>query len=270
MTLLLIEVRRSLRRRVVWSLVAVALVGIAVFAVVAFVSSGHLDVARLRAEGGDHPAVLVDWWVPGGGDSVLMIAAFFLLMGGLIGGASVVGGEWRSGNVATLLLWEPRRLRLFLARVGATFACATVIAAALQLLLLAALLPAVLLHGTTAGATASWWMGLAAAIARLSLATGLTTAVAACLAFVSRTAAGAIIALWAWLALVETLLRIHVIGSHPYLLSENITRVITWAELRETGPSRSPMSAAVLLACYAVGIAAVSAWSFGRRDVVVD
>jgi len=269
MTLFLVEVRRSLRRRAVWSLVAIALAGITVVALIAFFSSRGLDLAQLRARDEMHPAVLVDWWVPGGGDGVLMGAAFFLLMGALIGGATVIGGEWRAGNVATLLLWEPRRTRLFVARVAAAFACAAAIAVALQVVLFAALLPAVLLHGTTAGATASWWLDFAAAVARLSLTTGLVAAVAASLAFAGRSTAGAIVAVWAWLALAETILRIHVSGARPYLVSENLTRVLTWADLPGAQASRSPASAGALLAAYTVAAAAGAAWSFSRRDVVV-
>ena len=269
MTLFLVEVRRSLRRRVVWSLVAAALAGIAVIGLVAFFDSRDLDVARVRAENSLHPAVLVDWWVPGGGDGVLMGVAFFLLMGALIGGATVAGGEWRAGNVATLLLWEPRRPRLFVARVAASFACAAAIAVTLHVVLFVALLPAVLLHGTTAGANASWWLDLAAAVVRLSLTTGLVAAVAACLAFATRSSAGAIVAVWAWLALAETVLRTHVPSARSYLVSENVVRALTWADVPGAQSSRSPASAGVLLAVYGVAIAACAAWSFSRRDVVV-
>ncbi|MGH8991361.1 MAG: hypothetical protein ACRDZ7_07530, partial [Acidimicrobiia bacterium] len=112
MKLLLVEARRALHRRVVWTLLGLAAAGIAIASVVAFTDSADLDLARLRAEGGLHPAVMTSWWVSGTGDGALAVAAIFLAVGGLLGGAAVVGGEWKAGTVGTVLTWEPRRVRL--------------------------------------------------------------------------------------------------------------------------------------------------------------
>src|SRR4051794_6619128 len=113
-----VEVRRSLHRRVVWVLILVALIGIVVFGVIAFATSSSLDVGLSRARGEHHPAIMADWWIPGDGDTVITVTTFFLLMGALIGGASVVGGEWRAGTVTTVLTWEPVRVRLHAARIA--------------------------------------------------------------------------------------------------------------------------------------------------------
>lgn len=183
MRLFVVEVRRAMHRRLTWVLVGIALAGIAVFGVAAFVSSAGLDVAAIESRHETHPAVLRHWWVAGTGDGILTVAAAFLLMGGLVGGASVVGAEWRAGTVTTMLTWEPRRLRLHLSRVGACAACAAIVSFALQAVFLSGFLPAVLAHGTTAGTDGGWFVGLAAAMARISLLTAVATTVGASIAF---------------------------------------------------------------------------------------
>jgi len=75
-------------------------------------------------------------------------------------GASLVGAEWHAGTMATLLTWEPRRLRVLAAKLVAAGALAFTLAVGLQLLLGAALLPAGLLRGTTQGIDSSWMRSL--------------------------------------------------------------------------------------------------------------
>ncbi len=126
--LLLTEMRRAMRRRLVWVLMALA-TGLSIIGgVVAFLDSADgLSPAQLR---GDelHPASMTSWWMPGSGDGWIAACAFFLAVGGMIGGASVAGAEWRAGTVATVLTFEPRRTRLLTARIGAAAILAAVIA----------------------------------------------------------------------------------------------------------------------------------------------
>ena len=111
---------------------------------------------------------MATWWTTGGrgGDSLLLMAAVFLAVGAAICGASVAGAEWRAGTVTTMLTWEPSRLRLHAARTVSAGVLAFVIGMALQVAFLASVTPAVLLHGTTDGTDADWWIGLVAAMAR--------------------------------------------------------------------------------------------------------
>ena len=87
----------------------------------------------------------------GGGDSFLLTAALFLVVGAAICGASVAGAEWRAGTITTVLTWEPSRLRLHAARTASAAILAFVIGFALEVVFLAAALPAVVLNGTTDG-----------------------------------------------------------------------------------------------------------------------
>jgi hypothetical protein len=117
--LLVVEVRRALHRRLVWALLALALLAIVVAGVVEFLASRDLDLVVLRGAGHQDPAVMTDWWISGSTDGPLAVGALLLVMGALVGGASVAGAEWRAGTVTTVLTWEPRRVRLNLARTAA-------------------------------------------------------------------------------------------------------------------------------------------------------
>ena len=268
MTLLRLEIERSLRRRMVWVLVGVALLGIAILGLVAFFDSTDLDPGELERNGVTHPAVMTDWWIAGGADGVLLTGAIFLLMGGLIGGAGVVGGEWRSGSLATTLTWEPRRVRLLGTRLAAMALSAFGIAVLLQLVLLVALLPSVLVHGTTAGADAAFAVSVAAAVARIALLSAMAAVLAGCIASVTRSTAGAIIGVWVWLALVESILRARKPWLGLYLLTENVATLLVWAAPQGVGFSRSPLGATALLTAYLVLLVSVAVRTFQRADVI--
>ncbi len=269
MSLLAVEIERSLRRRMVWALVAIAAGGILALAIIAFVSSAGLDPVVMQAKGERHPAVLAHWWDAGGGDSPLAVAAVFLLLGGLIGGAGVVGGEWRAGNVATLLTWEPRRSRLLAARLGAIAVCSFLIAAILQGVLLAALLPAVVAHGTTAGADRALAISIAAAILRISALTAVSALLAGCLASVSRSTAIAIVGAGSWLAIGEGVVRARRPSWTGYLVGENLSRTLTWNRLEGTGNATGPEQAALVLGIYLALAILAAWWVFRRADATV-
>lgn len=268
MRLLTVEVRRCLHRRLTWVLVGLGLLGVVVAGLVAFFTTRNADLAARAARGERSPAVLLDWWVPGTVDGMLGMAAFFLMMGGLIGGASIVGAEWRAGTVTTLLTWEPRRLRVHAARVAAAVACATVISFVLQALFLASFVPAVLAHGTTDGADGAWFASLVAAMARVSLLTAVATVVGASVASLGRNTTAALAVGWGWMAVGENLTRILLPDLRPLLIGENASVLLAWNPL-EAGIDRSPAVALCTLVAYALVLVAVAAVRFERRDIAV-
>lgn len=267
MTLLRTELRRALHRRLTWVLIGLALVGVVVAGVVAFTSSRGLDLAAAARPGEDSPAVMRRWWVAGTGDGMLLVAAFLLVMGALVGGASMVGAEWRAGTVTTLLTWEPRRLRLHASRLAACAGLAVVVSFALQALFLASFVPAVMAHGTTSGAGRAWLVSLVAAMARVSLLCGLAAVVGASLAGLGRNTAAAVVVAWGWLAVGENLVRGLLPDLRPLLIAENAGVMLTWAPLEGAGFSRAPAVALATIAAYGAVLAAAGAARFRRQDV---
>ena len=270
MNLLLIEMRRALHRRAVRALIAIALLGCVVAGVIAFATSAGQTLAELRREEA-HPAVLAEWWVSGsGGDGILGVAFFFLLLGGLFGGATVAGAEWRFGTTTTLLTWEPRRLRLHGARTASAGILAFVISYVLQILFLAAFLPSVFANGTTAGTDADWWLALVGAMARVSLLTAVAAVLAVALATIGRNTAFALITVFAWLAVVESIVRGLKPSLQPLLWGENLAIVFTWAQLGDEDFTRSPALALFTLLAYIGIVAVVGAVTFQRRDIAAS
>ena len=267
MNLLLIEMRRALHRRAVRWLIVIALLGCMLAGAIAFGTSAGKSLAELRGDEA-HPAVMADWWRAGsGGDGALGAAFFFLLLGGLFGGATVAGAEWRFGTVTTVLTWEPRRLRLHGARTLSAGILSFVISLALQCLFLAAFLPSVFAHGTTAGTDADWWLTLVAAMARVSLLTAGASVLAVALATIGRNTAFALITVFAWVAVAENLVRGLKPSWKPFLWGENLAIVFGWAQIDGEEFTRSPALALMTFAVYVGIVVAISAATFHRRDL---
>ena len=267
MNLLVVEMRRALRRRVVRVMILLALIGCVFAGVIAFTSSTGKTLAELHVRDSIHPAVLADWWHATRADGAVLIASFFLLLGGMFTGAAVAGSEWRAGTITTVLTWEPRRVRLNLARTAACGMVAFVVAILLQVIFLACFLPAVLVNGSTAGADADWWLSLVAVIARTGLLTAIAAVLAVALATLGRNTAFALAAVFAWVAVIENLIRNLRPGLSPYLWGENIGTVVPWHQLKGVEFTRSPVVALGTIVMYTTAFVVLATIAFQRRDI---
>jgi hypothetical protein len=189
------------------------------------------------------------------------------MLGGFFGGASVAGAEWRAGTITTVLTWEPRRVRLHLTRTAACAILAALISFALQAVFLAAFLPSVLAHGSHAGVNAAWSSSLVIAMLRSALFTAIAAMVGVALATLGRNTAFAIVAVFAWFAVLEGLIRGLKPGLAQYLWGENIGTVLPWGQLENANFRRGPLVALVTVALYVAAITTVATIAFRRRDV---
>lgn len=267
MNLLRMEIRRALHRRAVRVLIAIALLGCVMAGVVSWFGSRGKSVTELRFDEEGHPAVMTDWWNADANEGYLAAAMFFLVLGAFFGGATVAGGEWRHGTVTTVLTWEPRRLRLHGSRSASAAILAFAISFGLQMLFLASFLPSVFAHGTTQGVDGSFWLGLIVAMTRTSAITAVAAVLAVALATAARNTAFAVIAVFAWMAVLENLIR----GLKPslgqWLWAENIGTVMTWNQLQDVEFTRSPLVALATLLTYCTVLIAAATISFQRRDL---
>ena len=290
------EVRRCLSRRVVWVLVALAVVGIALTAVLVFVNtSSDDDGSRTReflvrdcveSQGGSSTAVarcrqtfpvgsfderlrLTDLWPEDQDEDerILGVTVIFLAIGGLLGGASMVGADWRAGTVSTLLTWEPRRVRFAVARFAAVAVCAFAIALALQMLFVVSFLPAVLAHGTTDGADAGWFRALAGAFLRSESLVAMASVFGAAIAMIGRNTAAALGASFAYMLIGENVVRAWKPWLRPWLLAENSFIFLSGFTPAELELGRGFGAAAATLLLYTAGLVAVAVASFRLRDV---
>jgi hypothetical protein len=256
--------RRALHRRLVWWMVFVAGVGCAFTGVVAFLSSD--DPVELARSTGDHPAFMANWWIAGTSDGILTVAALFLALGAAICGASVAGAEWKAGTITTVLTWEPSRLRLHAARTMSAAILAFLIGTALQVVFLAALLPAVWAHGNSAGTDGEWWSSLLFAMVRISFVTALVAVLALSIATIGRNTVAALVAISAWALIAEGLIRGYKPGLARWLISENVGTVVPWSTISDRF-HRGPGTALATLVLYLVIAAAVATLTFTRRDI---
>jgi ABC-2 family transporter len=287
------EVRRCLARRLVWVLVTLALLAIALVSVLAFVNTSKTSTPRRPVEanciekptegGGtmllcpqavpvlvaDNRLHLTDLWPEDdrNGDRFLAPTVVFLAIGALLGGASMVGAEWRAGSIATLLTWEPRRVRLAIAKLVAAACVAAVIAFLLQVVFVAGLLPAVFAHGTTEGADGGWFLGLLGAMARSEALVAMAAVLGGAVAMIGRNTAAALGASFAYMMIGENLVRAWKPWLRPWLVAENAFIFLAGFAPDELTLGRSFGAAGATLLLYTLGLAAVAVATFRVRDI---
>ena len=194
---------------------------------------------------------------------VLSHVSGFLILVGLVLGASFIGAEWHHRTMALTLTWEPRRVRVALAKIAAAAACVMVAALALQILLSLALLPAAIFRGTTQGVSSSWVAHTISVGIRSAAAAGIATSLGAALALLARNTAFAIGIWFVWFAVLEGIVRQAKPGWSRWLIGDNTAGFVAGgADAPRTG-----LASGVLLAFYAIAIAWLAVTSFAERDV---
>lgn len=257
------EVRRVLSRRLVWTLVALALAGSAMAGAISFAST------RGERDPGESPK-LVDLWEHGTADGLLIPAIALLALGALLGGASMIGAEWRNGTMASVLWWEPRRARVAVAKLGASAAVAVVVAAALLVVFVVALLPTLVLHGTARGADGDWWLTLLGGAARGLALVALVTVLGGAVTLATRNTAFVVGGAFIYLNVLERALVAWKPRLASWALIENIGAFVPWVPLDDVRYGPEPVAAALHLVVIVAVIAIVAARSFTRRDIALS
>jgi ABC-type transport system involved in multi-copper enzyme maturation permease subunit len=198
---------------------------------------------------------------------VLQNSAFLVVIGGLLLGASFVGAEWHAGTMTTLLTWEPRRLRVLAAKAIVTAVCVFVLMVALLAVFSAVLALVAATRGITSGLGDHFLRSLAGTGLRIAACAAAGSLVGLGIAMVARSTAAAIGIGFAYLGIVEGLIRGLRPGWQHYLLADNIAVVITGGD---QGIMRTPVTltrAAVTVAVWAAVLVSAAALSFRARDV---
>jgi ABC-type transport system involved in multi-copper enzyme maturation permease subunit len=191
---------------------------------------------------------------------------FAILLGWLLG-ASLVDAEWHARTMATLLTWEPRRVRVLVVKLVAAGALAFTLAVGLQLLLGVALLPAGLLRGTTEGIDWSWMRSLFGVGVRVAAVSIVGALIGCSIAAISRTTAAALGIAFGYFAIVENAIRGLRPHWTPWLLGDNLAVVITNQPQNFPLVGRSTVGAAILVGCYTLTLVVAAVATFRRRDI---
>jgi len=193
-------------------------------------------------------------------------SGFAIILGWLLG-ASLVGAEWHAGTMATLLTWEPRRVRVLVAKLLAAGTLVFALTVVLQVLLGAALLPAGLLRGTTNGIDSDWLQSLSGVGLRVAAISVVGATMGASIATIGRNTAAALGIAFGYLAIVENAIRGLRPNWSPWLLGDNVIVVITNQTQNAPLVGRSALAAAALIACYTLALLAAALFAFRRRDI---
>ena len=180
--------------------------------------------------------------------------------------ASFIGAEWHAGTVTTLLTWEPRRIRVLVAKVAVCMALAFVGTVAIQALLLGALTPAAVLRGTTEGVNGAWFRELSGVVLRGGALAAIGAGIGFSIASVARGTAAALGAGFGYLLVVEQLIGAVRQGWRSWFLVWNAAVLVNGHRLGGDIP-RSLAEAALLLSLYAAGAVVVAIGAFRTRDV---
>jgi hypothetical protein len=293
--LIAIELRRCFARRLVWVLIGLAVLATAFAGYMAWhtrdaARAGDLPSARAEQQQAvetcmqqrseevclaahplevhDRRFEIVELWMEGSDQlGVIAIPATFLVIGAVLGGASMVGAEWRAGTFTTLLAWEPRRIRVVVAKIVAPGLAAAAIAIALEAVFCLSLLPATAAMGTADGMDARWFGYLCLALVRVGVLCGLAASLAASFATIGRSTAVPLGIVFAYLVVVENVVRAWKPWTSRFLVTTNAARFLANHDLWAEPFRRSSTTAAATLLGVVVAAGAAAALVFRRRDV---
>ena len=188
----------------------------------------------------------------------------FLMLGWIVG-ASFIGAEWHNRMVTTTLTWEPRRVRVILAKLLALGVCVAVWILVLEAIFAASLYPAAAVHGITDSVDAAFWKEAGAVALRVDALAVLAALLGFSLATIGRNTAAALGVGFAYLTVVEGLIR----GFKPewseWLLGDNIALFLVGAQSSPLGHDQT--TAAWLLLAYCAALIALATAFFRRREM---
>jgi ABC-2 type transport system permease protein len=199
---------------------------------------------------------------------ILKGTSFLLIVIGLVIGASLVGADWQSGTMATVLTWEPRRVRLLLMRALVVATAVFLMAVLLQAVLSLGIAWAASVRGTTTGAGSRFTHEVVSVIARVGVMTAIGSLIGVAISTVGRSTAASLGVVFVYLALVESLLH----GLSPdlagWLLGVNAAVFVDGKaqDVSDTVVVTVAHATAVVIA-YAAILMAVASVSFRGRDV---
>jgi ABC-2 type transport system permease protein len=213
---------------------------------------------------------------------VLMgIATFVILLAAWLG-ASLAGADWTNNTMATLLTWEPRRVRVLLTRAVVVTLVIAFALLFLQVFFSVVYSAVAALFGTTALSPPGLWSDVAAVIGRVCVMGVAIGLVAYSVAMVGRSTVASLGALFGYLVLFEGVIA----GFRPTIQSNLFVRavgvivsqqpILRYAETAAVGSGDSFPQPVVLLdvqrawavaAVYVVGLLVLALVVFRRRDV---
>jgi hypothetical protein len=305
--LMIAELRRITARRLVRLTVVLALVGIAVAGLAAFVFSDSLSeetyqariaeaAQRLEAEEAQIDSCLRAHGVDGEEEisdevadvcfpseslgevsdprfrrsdlrNILQGVSAGLALVGWALGASLVGAEFASRGMTTSLTWEPRRGRVFVAKAFAVVAAMTVFAFVVLALVALAMWPAVAFHGAPLGPDDPTLASLAGVVGRGVALATVAAGIGFAIATIGRNTAIALGAGFGYIIVFEYILGSAVARWRKWLLLGNVIVFVSGHDGSADISGRTVIAAGAFLTVVAVTLLVAAAGAFRTRDL---
>ncbi|MCA1726379.1 MAG: ABC transporter permease subunit [Actinobacteria bacterium] len=212
------------------------------------------------------------------GFSVGLVVLSFVL------GATLVGSEWHNGLIGNLLLWEPRRPRVLVAKALAAGVIAAVAVWVASLAMIAGLYWVTALRGTSAGLGQGFLASLISIGGRASLLAALVCVLGAGLASLTRSTAASVGLVLIYVGVLERFLGVLRPGWRPWMLGDLGAAVLVrhWIVYVPVEPTAQEIAfgsqtlkpveltwqrGALVLGLYLAILLAVAIADFRRRDV---
>jgi hypothetical protein len=197
---------------------------------------------------------------------ILGTLAFPMAMFAWLIGASAMGAEWHSRGITTSLTWEPRRVRVLLAKMSSAAVLSFVWVVSLLIVFAALMYPGAALRGTMEGVDAAWFMEAVGGVLRVGAAGSLAAIFGVALATIGRNTAAAFGVGFAYLTIVEGLIR----GLKPawddWLIGDNLA-LFTIGPEDVTNVAHSQWGAALLIVGYALALSWIALALFRKREI---
>jgi ABC-2 type transport system permease protein len=201
---------------------------------------------------------------------ILRPMSALLIIAGFMVGASAVGADWQAGFIPTLLTWEGRRGRVFLAKLLAVAGTIFVAVAVWQTLLTLILAPFAAVRDAADGTGEAWLRETSGLGLRISAVAGGAAALGYAIALLGRGTAAALGGGLAYVLILESVLSSNFKPLRPWLMLNNAIVFVNGQFEGGPGgdvPGRTVTAAAAILGCYLAAALAVTAGVFQRRDV---
>jgi ABC-2 type transport system permease protein len=305
--LLIAELRRIAARRLVRLTLVLAIVGIAAGGLLAFVRSGSLSdatyqqrvieaKARQQAEEAQIESCLQAHGVTRDKEisddvarqcfpahdlgqvddprfhrnrlkGILQGVSGALAVVGWAVGASLIGAEFASRSMTTLLTWETRRGRVYVTKMIAAVIAMAVLALVVLCLVVLAMWPALALHSAPLRVSDPTWASLAGLIGRGVALTAVASGMGFAIATIGRNTAAALGAGFAYIIVLENILGSSIERWRRWLLLGNVIVFVSGDNNGGDVPGRTVTGAGLFLTAVAVTLLAAGAGAFRARDL---
>ncbi len=181
-------------------------------------------------------------------------------------GASSIGADWPTRSITTLLTWEPRRVRVLLAKALAVAVVGIGLYLLGQALVVAALGPAMAAHGT--GLTGDGFASdLAGTLARGCLLTAVMATLGFAGAALGRSTTAVLGTAFGYVVVVENVVGSFLAGWRQWLLLGNAIVFVSGQDGAGDVLDRSVIAAGVYLVVLAAGLLAAAVLVVRQRDI---